>query len=100
MSKINYKKWSTLIGGGLIHFTFGAFTFGNFSPYLTSYLREITGSDIRYATSNWIQTSSLVALSITSVLTGLFISRFHPSHVLLLFFGLVIQSYKFKKNLK
>ena len=93
MSKINYKKWSTLIGGGLIHFTFGAFSFGNFSPYLTSYLREMTGSDIRYSTSNWIQTSTMIALYITSVLTGLFISRFRPNHVLILLIGSFIQSY-------
>ena len=69
----NYKKWSTLAGGFIIHLTLGTyFTFGNLSPYLTSYLREITGSSVRYSTSNWILTGTSLALSISSLIIGLF----------------------------
>ena len=38
-----HKKWTTLIGGLIIEFSLGSYyTFGNFSPYLTLYLRGIT----------------------------------------------------------
>lgn len=89
----NYKKWSTLLGGILIHLTLGSFfTFGNFSPYLTSYLREIAGSNVRYSTSNWILTSLSVAMSISSVGVGLFCSKYRPKLVLVIYIGCVITS--------
>ena len=87
----NYKKWSTLLGGVIIHLSLGSFyTFGNFSPYLTSYLREMTGSNVRYSTSNWILTSLSVSLSLSSALTGFFCSKFRPKLTRLIFLGCVL----------
>ena len=78
-----YKKWSTLIGGVIIHLTLGTyFTFGNLSPYLTSYLREMAGSSVRYSTSNWILTGTSLALSISSLTMGLLCSKYRPKLVL------------------
>lgn len=86
-----YKKWSTLIGGILIHLSLGSFyTFGNLSPYMTSYLREIVGSKVRYSDSNWIFSTLSIAMSISSVLVGLFISRFRPSIKLIIFIGCIV----------
>jgi len=93
INKDKYKKWSTLIGGILIHLSLGSFyTFGNLSPYLTSYLREITGSSVRYSNSNWIYSSVSICISISSVLTGLFISRFRPKLKLVIFIGCICMS--------
>ena len=83
-----YKKWSTLIGGVLIHLSLGSFeTFGNFTPYLTSYLREITGSSCRYSNSIWIFSSVSIAMITSAVVTGLFVSRFRPNLKLVIFIG-------------
>ena len=85
------KKWSTLFGGVLIHLSLGSFyTFGNLSPYLTSYLREMSGSSCRYSNSNWIFSSLSISMAISSVLTGLFVSRFRPSLKLVIFIGCIV----------
>lgn len=94
--KINIilKKWSTLIGGILIHVSLGSlyYTFGNLTPYLTSFLREVTGSSARYSTSIWIFAVMSITMSIVSVLAGLFISKFRPSLKLMIFIGCIIMS--------
>lgn len=88
-----YKKWTTLLGGVLIHLTLGTyFTFGNFSPYLTSYLREMAGSSVRYSTSNWILTGTSLCLAISSVLIGFFCSKYRPKLILVIFVGCLIMS--------
>jgi fumarate reductase subunit C len=64
-----YKKWSTLIGGVLIHLPLGAFyTFGNMCPYVASYLREYDGFDtIRYSDIVWILSVTSLATSISAI---------------------------------
>jgi len=87
------KKWSTLIGSILIHFTLGSLlTFGNFSPYLTSYLRELTGSTIRYTNVIWIFSSNSISFGISSVIIGQIIAKFKPSLKLIIFLGCMIMS--------
>ena len=93
MRQASYKKWTTLVGGLIIHFSLGSYyTFGNFSPYLTSYLREIKGSDVRYSSSNWILTSLSMSISVASVLIGFFCSRFRPKLILVIFIGCMVMT--------
>ncbi|XP_072035067.1 uncharacterized protein [Amphiura filiformis] len=41
MTTINYRGWLAIIGGVIVHLSIGTlYTFGNMSPYLTSYIRE------------------------------------------------------------
>lgn len=88
-----YKKWSTLIGGIIVHLSLGSLdTFGNLTPYLTSYLREIAGSSVRYSNSNWILSTVSIAMAISTVLTGLFITRFKPKLKILIVIGSFIMS--------
>ena len=78
----------------LIHLSIGLYyTFGNFSPYLTSYLREVTGSNLRYSTSNWILTTLSISISISSVLVGQFCSKYRPKIVLVILTGCLVMTY-------
>lgn len=91
-----YKKWTTLIGGILIHLSLGSFyTFGNFTPYLTSYLREITGVDTTYTNTNWIYSTIAISMALSSVFVGLFISKFRPNLKITILIGCLIMRYKF-----
>ena len=84
----NLKKWLTLFGGLLIHLSLGSFyTFGNMSPYITSYLREYDGFSLRYSDSIWIYTSMTICLSLSTVLSGLFVSEFKLNVKLSIFIG-------------
>lgn len=52
-----HRKWLAVFGCFLIHLSLGVYyTFGNIQPYMTSYLREYVGEDIRYAQTIWITT--------------------------------------------
>lgn len=84
----NFKKFSTLLAGMLIHFGLGAInTFPIISTYITSYLREIALSDVRYSTSGWISTSNTIVLALTTCLTGFMVSKYRPSLKLTAFIG-------------
>jgi MFS family permease len=93
INKDKYKKWSTLIGGILVHLSLGSFdTFGNLSPYLTSYLREMTGSSVRYSNSNWILSTVSISMAISTVLTSLIVSRFKPGLKKVILIGCIIMN--------
>lgn len=86
-----YKKWSTLVGGVLIHLALGSFyTFGNMSPYLTSYLREYDGIDVRYSQSIWIYTALGISLSSSTIICGILNSNLGVNTRLLVFLGCVL----------
>jgi hypothetical protein len=71
-----YKKWSTLIGGVLIHLPLGAYyTFGNMNPYVASYLREYDGLDIRYSDVIWILSISSLTTSLTAIFVNFIRSK-------------------------
>ena len=87
------KKYTTLCGGILIHLSLGSFyTFGNLTPYLTSYLREVTGSNTRYTDTNWIYSTISICMALSSVCIGLFIAKYRPSLKLVIFIGCLIMS--------
>ena len=82
-----YKKWCTLMGAVLIHFSLGTFyTLGNLLPYMISYLRENTGSGVRYSESVWVETIFSSVQALMSVAAGLFYSKYKikMKHVLLI----------------
>lgn len=88
-----YKKWSTLMGGVLIHLSLGSFyTFGNMSPYITSYLREYDGIDIRYSKSVWITTFFLIFMAIGTLTSGMLNSIFKLNVKVTIFIGCLIMS--------
>ena len=88
------KKWTTLIGSVLIHITLGSLvTFGNLSPYLTSYLREQTGSSIRYSNVIWIFAANSILFGVTSILIGIIIAKFKLNLKLIIFIGCLIMRY-------
>lgn len=88
-----YKKWFTLLGGVMIHLSLGnIYTFGNMSPYLTSYLREMTGSNVRYAQTVWILTVLSLCLSFSSMLCGILVSNFKINTKLIVFCGCMLMS--------
>ncbi|XP_076453917.1 apicoplast pyruvate carrier 1-like isoform X2 [Babylonia areolata] len=61
-----------IIGGVLIHLTLGTFyTFGNLSPYLTSYIRQNSSpKDLTYAESVWISALSGMGQGLTMYIGG------------------------------
>lgn len=83
-----YKKWSTLVGGVLIHLALGSYySFGNMSPYITSYLREYDGIDIRYSKSVWISTAFHLSMAAGTSLSGFLNSVFKLNVKYTIFFG-------------
>ena len=88
-----YKKWFTLLGGVLIHLSLGSiYTFGNFSPYLTSYLREYTGSNARYAQTVWILTVLGLGMCASTVVGGILNVKFKIRFKILIFIGCLMAS--------
>ncbi|KAL8595959.1 hypothetical protein ACOMHN_018271 [Nucella lapillus] len=61
-----------IIGGVLIHLTLGTlYTFGNLSPYLTSYIRQHSSpSDLTYAESVWIYALAGMGQGMTMYIGG------------------------------
>jgi hypothetical protein len=60
-----YKKWLSLIGGILINFSLGSFDiYGNFSPYLISYIRERTNTNLRYSNTFFIFSIFTISMAI------------------------------------
>lgn len=73
-----YQKWATLTGGFLIHLSLGSYyTFGNISPYLTSYLREYDGLDVRYSQTTYILNSFGIFFSLANIISGFVNSKFN-----------------------
>lgn len=68
------------------------------SPYLTSYLREYDGIDVRYAQSIWIFTSIAVCYSVGSVSGGFLNSVLRVNNRLITLVGCAIMRYKFPSN--
>ncbi|RNA25052.1 oxalate:formate antiporter-like isoform X1 [Brachionus plicatilis] len=102
-----YKKWSTLIGGFLIHLSLGSYyTFGNISPYLTSYLREYEGLDVRYSQATYILNSFGIFFSLSSIISGFINSKLNVNiryniliGCLIMNFGIGITFLTIKKSL-
>ena len=61
-----------LIGGFVIHFSLGTiYTFGNLSPYLTSYIRNQSHpSDLSMGTTSWVYASTVVTQGFSMFLGG------------------------------
>ncbi|XP_064609243.1 uncharacterized MFS-type transporter YhjX-like [Liolophura sinensis] len=77
----NRKRRGALvvIGGILIHLTFGStYTFGNMTPYITSYMRVNGVSDVSYAVSTWIISAEATGEGLAMFLGGLLERRFGP----------------------
>eukprot|EP00117_Sycon_ciliatum_P001390 scpid48894/ scgid7074/ Oxalate:formate antiporter; Oxalate:formate antiport protein; Oxalate:formate exchange protein len=57
-----WRAWLAVFGGALVHLTLGTvYTFGNMSPYITSYIREHgKQKDITYGTSVWIYACAII----------------------------------------
>ncbi|XP_071085568.1 uncharacterized protein [Haliotis cracherodii] len=59
------------LGGVMVHITLGTvYTFGNLSPYLTSYLRHSTRDNITYSDSVWIYACNLIGHGLSMFLGG------------------------------
>ncbi|XP_064615450.1 oxalate:formate antiporter-like isoform X2 [Liolophura sinensis] len=69
------KAAGVVIGGILVHLTLGTiYTFGNMTPYFTSYMRQNNVSDVTYGDSVWIFASSAVGQG-TSMTFGGFLEQ-------------------------
>lgn len=89
-----YKKWSTLLGGVLINLALGSsYTFGNMSPYFTSYLREYDGLDVRYSQSVWILSILGISSSTASILSGMLNSYCKINVKLTIFIGCLLMRF-------
>jgi len=52
--------WIVVLAGMFLHFTLGTlYSFGNLSPYLTSYIRAHTDENYRYTDASWIFAASM-----------------------------------------
>lgn len=70
-----YKKYATIVGCLLIHLSLSSYyTFGNISPYIISYMRNVDNLSYRYSDSIWILTSLGVCLSLGTIISGVLIS--------------------------
>ncbi|CAF0937021.1 unnamed protein product [Brachionus calyciflorus] len=88
-----YKKWTTLMGGFLIHLSLGSYyTFGNISQYLTSYLREYDFLDVRYSKSTLILTAWGLSFSISSIISGLLNSTLKINLKITILIGCIIMN--------
>ncbi|XP_076453631.1 uncharacterized protein LOC143288865 [Babylonia areolata] len=70
----------TLVACFLLEFTSGIqYMFGNFLPYITSYLRQRAGSTtVDYSDTFWIGQSSRIAFAVLMPLLGLVLPRLPP----------------------
>jgi hypothetical protein len=72
-----YRKWLTLVGGFFIHLSLGSsYTFGNMSPYITSYLRVYSDPGSNYSKTAFIFSALSIAISLASILIGLVRNKF------------------------
>ncbi|XP_067669940.1 uncharacterized MFS-type transporter YhjX-like [Haliotis asinina] len=71
-----WRAYLVVLGGLMVHLTLGTvFSFGNLTPYLTSYLRNnTTNLDIDYGDSVWIYACCLMGQG-TAIFLGGIISR-------------------------
>ncbi|KAL3848576.1 hypothetical protein ACJMK2_019426 [Sinanodonta woodiana] len=76
--KFRWRAVVVILGGILIHLTLGTFyTFGNFSPYIISYLRYRSGEkDLKNVDSLWVQNVGKVTQCIGMVVGGLIFKKF------------------------
>ncbi|CAB3999900.1 oxalate:formate antiporter-like isoform X1 [Paramuricea clavata] len=71
--RLKAKGISTVCGGLLLHISMGAlfFTFGNVSPYFTSYLRYRTSeTTLQHSDSMWVISCHEIAVHLTLVCSG------------------------------
>ncbi|XP_025078696.1 LOW QUALITY PROTEIN: uncharacterized protein LOC112554856 [Pomacea canaliculata] len=74
-----YRGWLTVAGGVLIHLTLGTlYTFGNLSPYLTSYIRKHSSPDLQYTDSVWIFAVTGMGQGTSMYFGGVLERRFGP----------------------
>ncbi|CAB3992907.1 oxalate:formate antiporter-like isoform X1, partial [Paramuricea clavata] len=72
-SRLKIKGLLTVCGGLLVHMALGSlfFTFGNVSPYLTSYLRyRTTASTLQHSDSMWVLSCHQIALHVILLGSG------------------------------
>lgn len=70
---VRWKGWLVVTAGVLVHLTLGTvYTFGNITPYITSYLRAkgING-DLTYSTSIWIFSLSAIGQGASMFIGGI-----------------------------
>ena len=89
-----YQGWMTLFGGFLIHMSLGSYyTFGNLTPYLTSYMRAYDNSKLTYSKTIFVLTIQSLATSISAILSGVLIAKFRLKLKTVIVIGLVIMKY-------
>ncbi|XP_033118248.1 uncharacterized MFS-type transporter YhjX-like [Anneissia japonica] len=83
VSSKRWRGWLALVGGVLVHLTIGTiYTFGNMSPYITSYIRERSyPHDLRYQLVIVIYVLALAGQGSTMILGGKLEKRFGPKYV-------------------
>ncbi|CAF0937012.1 unnamed protein product [Brachionus calyciflorus] len=88
-----YRKWSTLLGGFLIHLSIGSIlTFGNMIPYITSYLRVYGKHNIRYSQTIWIATAYNFAFALSSLFSGVLVSHLNFKIKFNILIGIVLST--------
>ncbi|KAK7485496.1 hypothetical protein BaRGS_00023306 [Batillaria attramentaria] len=83
---IPWKACSVIAGGVLVHLTLGTlYTFGNLSPYMTSYIRRHgSPADLTYADSVWINAIAAMGQGTSMYFGGLLECRLGPRLTVLL----------------
>ncbi|GFN89133.1 oxalate:formate antiporter-like isoform x1 [Plakobranchus ocellatus] len=72
-SRSRWRGYLVVVGGVLIHLSLGTlYTFGNISPYITSYMRwRGSAPDLTYTEATWIFACSIVGQGSCMILGGL-----------------------------
>ncbi|XP_071085864.1 apicoplast pyruvate carrier 1-like [Haliotis cracherodii] len=85
------KAYLAVFGGMFVHLTLGTFyTFGNLTPYVTSYLRNSTSEhDMDYSDSVWIFATAAVGQGLSMFLGGIISRRLGLRITVLLGAGLM-----------
>ncbi|XP_041369549.1 uncharacterized protein LOC121383508 [Gigantopelta aegis] len=75
-----FRGCLVIFGGVLVHLSLGTvYTFGNMTPYVTSYIREYSSpADLTYATSIWIFAMSGMGQGLSMFLGGLLCQKIGP----------------------
>ena len=93
-----YQGWMTLLGGFLVHMSLGSYyTFGNLTPYLTSYMRAYDNKNLTYSKTIFVLTIQSLATSVSAVLSGVLIAKFKFKLKTVIVIGLLIMKYELAK---
>ena len=82
------KFYSTVTGAILLHIIIGATLLGNIVTYITSYIRFYVSKENNYGRNIWIQSVSVLAFTIFTIISG-YMTRKVPFRGVI-FLGVVI----------